>query len=276
MGETDQLAETIEEIWERSPAALDDGERRAIAEAMALVDGGKIRCADITDGRWTVNSWVKKALDLYFRSSQPTLEYEAGPLQFRDRFPLKGGLEQAQIRVAPPAVARYGSFFSPGVTLMSCYVHLGVWVGAGSLIDSWVSLGTCAQIGERVKILPSTSIVGSLYPIEARPAVIEDDCQIGSGCVVGPGTRIRRGAILAAGVNITSTTPVVDAIGPSAEPLGGEVPENAIVIPGSIAAPSSAPSVVGVAAALVIGYRNPGMTANQNLEMAARQFRLSM
>ncbi|ANS31889.1 hypothetical protein R1CP_36415 (plasmid) [Rhodococcus opacus] len=275
MGET-ELAETIEEIWDRMPAMLDDDERRATAEAMALVDGGKIRCAEITDGTWTVNLWVKKAIDLYFRSSQPTLEYEAGPLQFRDRFPLKAGLEQAQIRIAPPGAARYGSFFSPGVTLMSCYVHLGVWIGADSLIDTWVALGTCAQVGARVKILPCTSIVGSLYPIEARPAVIEDDCHIGSGCVVGPGTRVRRGAILASGVTITSTTRVVDVSGASAEQCGGEVPENAIVIPGNIAAPASAPSAVGVAAALVIGYRDFELTANQNLDLAARKFGLTV
>jgi 2,3,4,5-tetrahydropyridine-2-carboxylate N-succinyltransferase len=271
---TSTLADAIERIWARMPTTLEDGDHRAIAEAIALLDSGRIRAAELTDGAWTVNLWVKKALDLYYRTSQPTLEQEAGPLQFRDRFPLKRDLEEAKIRLTPPGTARYGSFASPGATLASCYLHLGVWIGEGSLIDTWVALGTCAQIGARVKILPCTSVVGSLYPIDARPAVIEDDCHIGSGCVVGPGVRVRRGAILAPGVIISSTTRVVDVREASARPLGGEVPENAIVIPGNIAAHSSVPSV-GVSAALVIGCRDPEMPANQNLDMAARQLGLT-
>ncbi|ORA22904.1 DapH/DapD/GlmU-related protein [Mycobacterium aquaticum] len=271
MAGTEQLAETIAEIWARMPTTLNRAEWRATREAVDLIDSGNIRCADQTEGEWTVNLWVKKALDLYYRHSQPTTVFEAGPLQFRDRFPLKRGLEVGQIRVAPPAVARHGSFFGPGTTLAACYVHLGVWVGAETLIDTWVALGTCAQIGSRVKILPCTSIVGSLHPIEARPAIVEDDCHIGSGCVVGAGVRVRHGAILAPGVTITPASRVVDVSGVSLETSGNEVPENSIVIPGTVPAPGSTSGSIGIAAALVIGCRDPRLTANENLAAAVEK-----
>lgn len=225
-----KLADVIDDIWERSPEVLDAGDREAVDEAMSLIDRGALRAAELGRDGWAVVPWVKRALDLYYRSAGPAVVSEAGPLFFRDRFPLKGNLEQAQIRVAPPAAARYGSFFSPGVTLMSCYVHLGAWVGPNTLIDSWVAIGTCTQIGARVKILPCTSIVGSLYPLESPPTVIEDDCHIGSGGVVGPGARVGRGSILGSGVTISPSSPVVDVRGASHEVLGLDVPENVIVI----------------------------------------------
>ena len=270
---TDALAAEIERIWARAPAPFDDDDRRAIAQAVALVDRGEARVAERSDGAWTVNLWVKKALDLYYRTSEPTLEHEVGPLRFRDRFPSKHGLEDAAIRLVPPGAARYGSFAGPGATLSSCFLHLGVWVGADSLIDTWVALGTCAQIGARVKILPCTSVVGSLYPLDARPTIVEDDCHIGSGCVIGPGTLVRRGAILAPGVTISAATRVADLRDGSARPLRDEVPENAIVVPGSIPVPWSG-TLAHVSAALVIGRRDPDMTPKQNLAVATRRLGL--
>ncbi len=266
-----ELADVIDDIWERSPAVLDAGDRQAVDDAIALIDKGALRAAEPGHGGWAVVPWVKRALDLYYRNAGPAVMSEAGPLIFRDRFPLKGNLEQAQIRVAPPAAARYGSFFSPGVTLMSCYVHLGAWIGCDSLIDSWVAIGTCTQIGDRVKILPCTSIVGSLYPLESPATVIEDDCHIGSGCVVGPGARVGRGSILGSGVTISPSSPVVDVRGASHEVLGFDVPENVIVIPGSVGAPTATSWQASVGAALVIGERDPDLTPHQNLEHAVLQ-----
>lgn len=272
---TDALSAAIERIWAQTTTAFEGDERRAIAEAVALVDRGEVRVAELVDGAWTVNVWVKKALDLYYRTSEPMLEHEAGPLRFRDRFPSKHGLEDAGIRLVAPGAARYGSFASPGATLSSCYLHLGAWVGEGSLIDTWVALGTCAQIGARVKILPCTSVVGSLHPIDSRPTVVEDDCYVGSGCVLGPGARVRRGAILAAGVTVGPTTPVVDIRGAAAQPLGDEVPEDAVVVPGSVPVRRPGPPV-SVAAALVVGSRNPELTAKENLEVAAVRLALDV
>lgn len=262
------LADVIGEIWERGSEVLDARDRHAVDEVIALIDQGVLRAAEPRPGGWAVVPWVKKALDLYYRGAGPAVVSEAGPLTFRDRFPLKGDLEQAQIRVAPPAVARYGSFFSPGVTLMSCYVHLGAWIGRDSLIDSWVAIGTCAQIGDRVKILPCTSIVGSLYPLESPATVIEDDCHIGSGCVVGPGARVGRGSIVGSGVTISPSSPVVDVRGAEQEVLGFDVPENVVVIPGSVDVPRGSYRQATVGAALVIGERDFGLTPRQNLEQA--------
>lgn len=263
-----ELSDVIGDIWERSSGILDPSDQQAVDEVIALIDKGVLRAAEPAHGGWSVVPWVKKALDLYYRSAGPTVVSEAGPLVFRDRFPLKGDLEQAQIRVAPPAVARYGSFFSPGVTLMSCYVHLGAWIGCDSLIDSWAAIGTCAQIGHRVKILPCTSIVGSLYPLEAQPTIIEDDCHIGSGCVVGPGARVGRGSVVGSGVTISPSSPVVDIRGASHEVLGLRVPENAIVISGSVGPPMGTSWQATLGAALVIGERDPDLTPHQNLEYA--------
>lgn len=269
-----ELADVIDAIWKRSSEDLDVNDRWAVDEVIALIDKGTVRAAEPRPGGWAVVPWVKKALDLYYRSAGPTVVSEAGPLNFRDRFPLKAHLEEAQIRVAPPGAARYGSFFSPGVTLMSCYVHLGTWIGRDSLIDSWVAIGTCAQIGDRVKILPCTSIAGSLYPLEASPTVIEDDCHIGSGCVVGPGARVGRGAILGSGVTISPSSPVVDVRGAQQVVLGTEVPEDVIVISGSIRGLAGIPSQASVGVALVIGNRDPALTPHQNLEQGVRKLGL--
>lgn len=264
MAPTDDLRREIEQLWEQVEFPLDGREQAVIDEAMHLMDSGAIRCAELVDDAWIINTWVKKLLDLYYRNPLPERESNAGPMHFRDRFHLKAELERTGIRVAPPGAARYGSHFRPDVTLMSCYVHLGVWVGEGSLIDSWVTLGTCSQIGSRVKILPNTSVVGSLYPLSAAPTVIEDDCHIGSGCVVGPGVRVRRGAIVASGVTLSPATPIIDCASGDGKVLE-EVPEDAIVTVGNFrsTALTGGLSMVG---ALILGYRDPKLTVNENLQ----------
>lgn len=231
-----------------------------------LIDEGVLRSAIYIDDEWVANLWVKKALDLYYRSRGPAVESRVGTMTFRDRFPLKSDLEEYDVRFAPPGTARYGASFGAESVLAGGYAHLGVWVGTGTLIDTWVTLGTCAQIGNGVKILPNSSIVGSLYPLEAAPTVIEDDCYVGSGCIIASGVRVSRGAILAPGVVISEVSPVIDAV--SGARLGS-VPPLAVVVPGMIASPRLGAGVLGVAAALVVGYRDECLTPKQNLERFA-------
>ncbi len=239
---------------------------RDISTAVGLIDQGVLRCAIHVDDEWVANLWVKKALDLYYRLGVPAVETRMGTMTFRDRFPLKGDLEKYHVRFAPPGTARFGAYFGPDSVLAGGYAHLGVWVGSGTLIDTWVTLGTCAQIGNRVKVLPNSSIVGSLYPLDAAPTVIEDDCYLGSGCVIGSGVRVAQGAILAPGVVVSEVSPVVDA---GSGAILESIPPGAVVLPGMIARPSLGPGVLGTVAALVVGYRDEGLTPKQNLRRFA-------
>src|SRR5689334_23234040 len=154
---------------------------------------------------------------------------EAPPFEFYDKIPLKRGLEEAGVRVVPPGTVRYGAFVEKGAIIMPGYVNIGAWVGAGSMVDTWATVGSCAQIGARVHLAGGVGIGGVLEPVQARPVIIEDDCFIGSRCVITDGVLVRERAVLGANVVLTGSTPLIDVTG--AEPVEhrGEVPANAVV-----------------------------------------------
>jgi 2,3,4,5-tetrahydropyridine-2-carboxylate N-succinyltransferase len=154
---------------------------------------------------------------------------EVGPFEYADKIPLKHGFAASGVRVVPGASARWGSFLEPGVTLMPSYVNIGARVGAGTLVDTWATVGSCAQIGSNVHLAGGVGIGGVLEPSEAVPVIVEDDCFIGSRCMIVNGARVRRGAKVGAGVILSGSIPVIDA--ETGEEISrGDIPERAVVV----------------------------------------------
>ena len=162
-----ELAERIERSW-NEPDRLD---AEAVEEAVAMLDRGEARVAEPDGDGWVVNEWAKKAVLLYFRVRDLETT-EVGPFEYHDRLPLKRGYEEAGVRVVPPATARYGAFLSPGVVLMPSYVNIGAWIGPGTLVDTWATVGSCAQIGADVHLSGGVGIGGVLEPIQAGPVIV--------------------------------------------------------------------------------------------------------
>lgn len=244
--------------------------REAVETTLAALDAGRIRVAEKHGGTWEVNAWVKQAILLYFalRGLRPM---EAGDLRFRDKIPVKRELEAAGIRVVPPGVVRYGAFLEPGVILMPGYVNIGAWVGRGTLIDTWATVGSCAQIGRDVHLSGGVGIGGVLEPPSARPVVVEDGAFIGSRCILVEGVWIEREAVLGANVVLTASTPIVDVTGHEPVITRGRVPPGAVVIPGTM--PKRFPAgEFGVPCALIIGRRKASTDRKTSLNETLRTF----
>ncbi len=256
------------------PAALERAEvREAVEETIRLLDAGEVRSAERRAGGWVVNDWVKKAILLYFRlRGMETIEL--GPFEYRDKIPLKHDHERAAVRVVPPAVARYGAYLSPDVVMMPSYVNIGAWVGPGTMVDTWATVGSCAQIGARVHLAGGVGIGGVLEPVNARPVIVEDDAFIGSRAIVTEGVIVGERAVLGANVVLTASTPVVDVTGSQPVEHRGYVPANAVVIPGT--RPKRFPAgEFGVATGLIIGWRSEKQDTRLSLNDALREFGVS-
>src|SRR6202158_6256003 len=212
--------------------------RTAVNRAIAGLDCGDLRVAEPgADGVWTVNAWLKEAILLYFLLHESTSS-EAGPLAFFDKIPLKTKWAGSGVRVVPPGTARYGSYLAPGVILMPGFVNIGAWVGEGTMVDTWATVGSCAQIGAGVHLSGGVGIGGVLEPPNAQPVIVEDDCLIGSRCVVADGARVGRGSVLGAGCILTGSIPVIDA-------GTGEEVGRGIVPPGSVSILATRPRRFG-------------------------------
>jgi len=183
-----------------------------VTEAIELLDSGEARIAEVDpiSDEVVVHQWLKQAILMLFRlKSMETME--VGPFEFADKLPLKRNYAAAGVRVVPGASARWGSFLDRGVICMPSYVNIGARVGADSMVDTWATVGSCAQIGERVHLSGGVGIGGVLEPAQAAPVVIEDDVTIGSRCMVTEGARVGRGSLLGAGVILNPSIPVIDA-----------------------------------------------------------------
>jgi 2,3,4,5-tetrahydropyridine-2-carboxylate N-succinyltransferase len=270
---TTELAAAIDAAYEDA-AALESAEaRRAVEETIARLDRGELRSAEPSDGGWRVNDWVKRAILLYFRlRGMETIE--VGPFEYRDKIPLKRDHEAAKVRVVPPAVARYGSFLSEGVVMMPSYVNIGAWVGPGTMVDTWATVGSCAQIGARVHLAGGVGIGGVLEPVNARPVIVEDDAFIGSRAIVTEGVLVGRGAILGANVVLTASTPVIDVTGSEPAEHRGAVPPHAVVVPGTRVKKYPA-GEFGLATGLIIGWRSERQEPRVSLNDALREFGVS-
>jgi len=224
------LEDRIADLWQRRGeiAPGDKAAKSVIREAVDLLDGGQARVAEVAEHGVVVHEWLKQAILLLFRVSKMK-GIELGPFEYVDKIPLKTGFRKAGVRVVPGASARYGSFLEPGVVLMPSYVNIGARVGANTMVDTWATVGSCAQIGANVHLSGGVGIGGVLEPPQAAPVVIEDDCLIGSRCIVAEGARVGRGSVLGAGCILTGTVPVIDAQ-TGAEMGRGVVPAGSVCI----------------------------------------------
>jgi 2,3,4,5-tetrahydropyridine-2-carboxylate N-succinyltransferase len=207
------LPANIDELWERRDE-LGPGDSDALATvrlAVDLLDSGEARVAEVAgDGEVIVHQWLKRAILLLFRlSAMETVEL--GPFEYADRIPLKHRFAAAGVRVVPGASARWGSFLDRGVVLMPSYVNIGARVGAGTMVDTWATVGSCAQIGTNVHLSGGVGIGGVLEPAQAAPVVVEDEAMVGSRSMVTQGARIGRGSVLGEGVILNPSIPVIDA-----------------------------------------------------------------
>lgn len=208
-----ELSATIDELWNNREAlsAADTDAVAAVGQAIALLDSGEARVAELgADGEPVVHQWLKHAILLYFRLSQMAT-IELAPFEFADKIPLKSDFAAAGVRVVPGASARYGSFLDRGVVMMPSYVNIGARVGANTMVDTWATVGSCAQIGANVHLSGGVGIGGVLEPPQASPVIIGDDALIGSRCIVAEGARVGDGAVLGAGCILTASIPVIDA-----------------------------------------------------------------
>ncbi len=240
------------------------------AETMAALDRGELRVAEPQGDDWVVNQEAQAAILDFFRTQQMEVR-EVGPYEYHDKIPLKSGYEALGVRVVPPAVARYGSFLSPGVILMPSYVNIGAWVGPNTMVDTWATVGSGAQIGANVHLAGGVGIGGVLEPPGARPVIIEDGAFVGSRCIVVEGVRVGREAVLAPNVSLTASVPIIDVTG--AEPVEhrGYVPPRAVVVPGT--RPKAFPAgTYNLACALIIGYRTEATDLKTSLNDALREF----
>ena len=272
-GELTALRASIEAAWSGEQALGEPHSREAVETVIEALDRGALRVAAREGEGWVVHDWVKKAVLLYFRLHQPAV-IEAGELQFFDKVPAKRHHAEAGVRVVPPGVARYGSFLSRGVVLMPGFVNIGAWVGEDTMVDTWATVGSCAQIGARVHLAGGVGIGGVLEPLAARPVIIEDDAFIGSRCVVVDGVVVGEGAVLGAGTVLTASIPVIDVRGEEPVELRGTVPPRAVVIPGmrDRAFPAG---TYGVPCALIIGTRDAGTDTKVSLNAALREYGVS-
>ena len=239
---TSHLQATIEAAWDArdtiSPTTMGEV-RNAVETALNLLDSGEARVAEPTAAGWQVNQWLKKAVLLSFRLNDMTM-IPGGPggSHWWDKVPSKfdgwgeNRFRAAGFRAVPGSIVRRGAYIAKGAVLMPSFVNLGAYVGENSMVDTWVTVGSCAQIGANVHLSGGVGIGGVLEPLQAGPVVIEDDCFIGARSEVVEGVVIERGAVLSMGVFISSTSKIIDRA--TGEVFVGRVPAYSVVVPGSL------------------------------------------
>jgi 2,3,4,5-tetrahydropyridine-2,6-dicarboxylate N-succinyltransferase len=268
------LQSKIEEAFADRARLASPEHERAVLETIGALDRGELRVAEPTDAGWVTHAWVKQAILLYF-ALRKMEKIELGPFEFYDKIPLKHGLDAAGVRVVPPGVVRYGAFLEPGAIVMPGYVNIGARVGANTMVDTWATVGSCAQVGRDVHLSGGVGIGGVLEPPGARPVIIEDGCFIGSRAIVVEGVIVERESVLGAGVVLTSSTPIVDVTGSEPVEHKGKVPSRSVVIPG--VRPKRFPAgEYGVPCALIIGQRTASTDKKTSLNQALRDFGVSV
>lgn len=267
----ENLKSIIEAAWDDRSLLKDAATQTAIRELIELLDKGTVRVAQPDEeGGWIVNDWVKKGVILYF-PIQKMETIEVGPFEFHDKIALKRDFAKQGVRVVPHAIARYGSFLESGVIMMPSYVNIGAYVGSGTMVDTWATVGSCAQVGKNVHLSGGVGLGGVLEPVQATPTIIEDDCFIGSRCIVVEGVRVERECVLGANVVLTQSTHIIDVTGSEPIIYRGRVPAGSVVIPGTYEKAFPA-GKYQVACALIIGKRKPSTDKKVSLNDALRDF----
>jgi 2,3,4,5-tetrahydropyridine-2,6-dicarboxylate N-succinyltransferase len=240
-----------------------------VEEVIAALDRGETRVAEQVDGGWRVNDEAQRAILEYFRLRQMEPR-EVGPFEYHDKIPLKTGYEELGVRVVPPATARYGSFLSRGVVLMPSYVNIGAWVGPNTMVDTWATVGSGAQIGADVHLAGGVGIGGVLEPPGARPVIVEDGAFVGSRAAIVEGVIVGEQAVIGPHVTLGASIPVIDVTGTEPVEHRGYVPPRAIVVPGT--RPKEFPAgTFDLACALIIGWRDESTDLKISLNDALRE-----
>ena len=241
------LKQKIELAWDNRALLNDLSTIQAIKDTIDLLDSGELRVAQLNESKWVVNEWVKKAVLLYF------------PI----------------IRVVPSAISRHGSYISSGCILMPSYVNIGAYIGKGTMVDTWATVGSCAQIGENVHISGGVGIGGVLEPVQASPVIIEDNVFLGSRSIIVEGVIIRKEAVLGANVVLTASTKIIDVTNDVAKEIKGEIPERSVVIPGTVPKKFNA-GTYNVPCALIIGKRKESTDKKTSLNQVLREHNLAV
>ena len=226
--------------------------------------------AEKVDGEWVVDEDAKQAILDYFRIRDVEPQ-ELGPFEYTDKIPLKQGHAVRGVRVVPGAVVRYGSFLGEGVVVMPAFVNIGAWVGPGTMVDTWATVGSCAQIGANVHLAGGAGIGGVLEPVNARPVIVEDDAFIGSRAIVVEGVVVGEGAVIAPHVSLTASVPIIDVTGDEPVEHRGYVPPRSVVVPGTRPKEFRA-GTYEVSCALIIGRRSDSTDSKLSLNETLREF----
>ena len=234
--------DTIELAWEGraslTPSSAPKALRDAVEEAIAGLDSGTLRVAEKVGADWVTHQWLKKAVLLSFRLEDNRV-MEAGPTRYYDKVPSKFGpsfdFAAAGFRVVPPAIARRGAYVAKNAVLMPSYVNIGAYVGEGTMVDTWATVGSCAQIGKNVHLSGGVGIGGVLEPVQANPVIIEDNCFIGARSEVVEGVIVEENSVLSMGVYLGQSTKIFDRT--TGQTLYGRVPAGSVVVSGTLPAP---------------------------------------
>ncbi len=262
------LVAQIEALWES-----DELDATPVEQAIQLLDQGEVRVAERRGSEWIVNEWAKKAILLYFRLRKVE-PMEVGALHFLDKIPVKADYAERGVRVVPPGVARYGSFLSDGVVLMPGFVNIGAWVGPRTMVDTWATVGSCAQIGADVHLSGGVGIGGVLEPPQARPVIVEDGAFIGSRAIVVEGVLVGARAVIAPNVVLSASVPIIDVTGSEPVEQRGYVPPGAVVLPGT--RPKEYPAGrFDLPCALIVGQRSASTDLKTSLNDVLREFEIA-
>ena len=262
-----QLRHIIDLAWKNQDLLRDMNTQKAIREVIEMLDKGKARVSEPVFNEqneimnWQLNEWIKKAVLLYF-PIQGMKKIEMGALEFYDKIDLKKNYDELGVRVVPHAVARYGAYLARGVIMMPSYVNIGAYVDSGTMVDTWATVGSCAQIGKNVHLSGGVGIGGVLEPVQASPVIVEDDCFIGSRCIVVEGVHIKKQAVLGANVVITNSTKIIDVTG--IKPIPGSYPKK---FPAG---------EYNVPCAMIIGKRKPSTNLKTSLNDALREYNIAV
>jgi 2,3,4,5-tetrahydropyridine-2,6-dicarboxylate N-succinyltransferase len=264
----------IENAWENRELLSDENTQTVIREVIDLLDKGKIRVAESTGEGVNVNQWIKKAVILYFPIQKMEV-IKADPFEFHDKIALKRGYDKLGVRVVPHAIARYGAYIAKGVIMVPSYINIGAYVDSGTMVDTWATVGSCAQIGKNVHLSGGVGIGGVLEPVQAAPVVIQDNCFIGSRCILVEGAHIGEAAVLGANTVITNSTKIIDVSGTEPKEYRGYIPPRSVVIPGSVTKKFPA-GEYQTPVALIIGQRKESTDLKTSLNNALRDYDLAV
>lgn len=248
--------------------------RKLAAVVLWELDQGRLRVCEQNGSEWVTHAWIKRAILNFFSGTKPFVQ-NAGVFEYFDKLTPKSRASMKGVRIVPGAIARYGSYIEAGSILMPSFINIGAYVGAGTMIDTWATVGSCAQIGKNVHLSGGVGIGGVLEPPQASPVIIEDGAFVGSRSIIVEGVRVGKEAVIGAGVTLTASTKIIDTRDATQSVLVGSIPERAVVIPGTVVKKFPA-GEFGVPCALIIGTRKPSTDLKTSLNSALREYNVSV